>query len=164
MPESSTVDAPPARSLSLQEIRELLPHRYPMLLIDRVDLLEPGVRIEAVKCVTANDPFMVGHFPDYPIMPGVLIVDALAQAAGIMLRAERSASSRPERVPEQASGGQPGVLASIPKMRFLSPALPGDRLTLRVSLKKGFASTHLVTAEADVDGRLVAVGELVLSS
>lgn len=166
MPETALADAAPAPPLTLdiQEIRSLLPHRYPMLLVDRVDLLEPGVRIEAIKCVTANEPFLTGHFPDYPIMPGVLIVDALAQAAGIMLRADRS---RPAPATADAEGGRrarPGLLASIPRMRFYSPALPGDRLLLRVSLMKSFGSTHRVKAEAEVDGRRVAAGELILSS
>jgi 3-hydroxyacyl-[acyl-carrier-protein] dehydratase len=158
------VAEPPLR-LEHQAVRRLLPHRYPMLLVDRVESLEPGVAIEAVKCVSSNEPFLVGHFPDYPIMPGVLLVDALAQAAGIMLRSGPSRTA----APVEAEGGasrpvRPGVLASIPKMRFLRPVLPGDRVILRARLVRSFGSTHRVSVEALVEGVRAAVGELVLSS
>ena len=164
------VAGPPLR-LDHQAVRRLLPHRYPMLLVDRVESLEPGVAIEAVKCVSGNEPFLVGHFPDYPIMPGVLLVDALAQAAGIMLRSGSSRAVAPmagRPVPVDGEGAarpaRPGVLASIPKMRFLHPVLPGDRVILRARLVRSFGSTHRVSVEALVEGVRAAVGELVLSS
>jgi 3-hydroxyacyl-[acyl-carrier-protein] dehydratase len=152
------------RPLDFEAVQRLLPHRYPMLLVDRIDHVEPGKYAEGVKCVTSNEPFLVGHFPGYPIMPGVLIVDALAQVAGIMLRAQPASEAS---VPEEArrSEGNPlGVLAAIQKMRFVRQVRPGDRLSLKVRLLKTFASTHLVSAEAFVDNDLVAAGELVLAS
>ena len=160
-------------SLGIPEILALLPHRYPMLLVDRVDVLEPGRHAEGVKCVTANEPFLAGHFPDYPIMPGVLIVDALAQLAGIMLRSPGAGGPKPAPAPYPAPGAPPapgarpqghGVLASIQKMRFLRPVLPGDQLQLRVTLIKSLGRVHQVKAEALVDGGVAASGELVLAS
>ena len=150
-------------SLGIPEILALLPHRYPMLLVDRVDVLEPGRHAEGVKCVTANEPFLAGHFPDYPIMPGVLIVDALAQLAGIMLRSPGAGGPKPAPAPGARPQGH-GVLASIQKMRFLRPVLPGDQLQLRVTLIKSLGRVHQVKAEALVDGGVAASGELVLAS
>ena len=162
MPETLAIAAPPVQPvLDIREIRRLLPHRYPMLLVDRVESLEPGVSAQAIKCVTANDPFLVGHFPDFPVMPGVLIVDALAQTAGIMLRS--GPADRPAAAPSSPAG-RPGMLAGIPRMRFFHPVVPGDRLVMRVRLIKSFGSTHRVSAEAEVDGRQVVAGELDLAS
>jgi 3-hydroxyacyl-[acyl-carrier-protein] dehydratase len=137
--------------LGVPEILGLLPHRYPMLFVDRIDHLEPGRYAEGVKCVTANEPFLAGHFPDYPIMPGVFIVEALAQLAGVMLRSS-SAPKRP--IPAEA----------IQKVRFLRPVLPGDQLQLRVTLIKSLGSVHQVKVEALVRGQAAATGELVLAS
>jgi 3-hydroxyacyl-[acyl-carrier-protein] dehydratase len=147
------------RSLDIQGILRILPHRYPMLLVDRIDRLEPGVCADGVKCVTIDEPFLAGHFPGFPIMPGVLIVDALAQVAGIMLR------TVPGNAPA-ADGDRPrpGVLAGIQKMRFLRPVVPGDRLRLQARHLKTFGSVHQVKVEAWVDESLVAAGELVLAS
>lgn len=165
MPENpaTTVPAPPPLGLDIRGILRVLPHRYPMLMVDRIDSLEPGVCAEGVKNVSANEPFMVGHFPDYPIMPGVLIVDALAQTAGIMLRTK---PARPAPVPAEATAEprQPGMLAAIPKMRFLRPVFPGDQLLLQVRLMKSFAGLHRIDAKARVGDQLVATGELILSS
>jgi len=147
------------KGCDVSEILELLPHRYPMLLVDRVDRLDPGRSAEGVKCVTVNEPFLVGHFPGYPIMPGVLIVDALAQLAGIMLRGPARALGTPA-----GERHRPGVLAAITKMRFLHPVLPGDRLQLRVKHLKSLGSVHQVEVEAQVEGRTAAFGELVLAS
>jgi beta-hydroxyacyl-ACP dehydratase FabZ len=147
--------------LELEAIMELLPHRYPMLLVDRITRLTPGVACEGVKCVTANEPYMAGHFPDYPIMPGVLIVDALAQVAGIMLR---TGLRGPREAGDPAQKPRPGVLAAIPRMKFLHPVLPGDQLRLHTSHVKTMGHTHLVKVEARVNGEVVAAGELVLAS
>jgi 3-hydroxyacyl-[acyl-carrier-protein] dehydratase len=147
-------------ALDVRDVMRYLPHRYPMLLVDRVDVLVPGVSAEGVKCVSINEPYMTGHFPDYPIMPGVLIVDALAQLAGVMLRSDAPAL----QAESAASGPRPGVLASIQRMRFFRPVLPGDRLQLRVRLLKKLGSVHQVQAEACVSGETVASGELLLAS
>lgn len=148
-------------SLDVRGVMRHLPHRYPMLLVDRVEALLPGVSAQGVKCVTVNEPYMAGHFPEFPIMPGVLIVDALAQLAGIMLRAEAG-----DGAPQAAARSEqrPGVLAAIQRMRFFKPVLPGDRLQLRVRLLKTFGSVHQVQAEASVGGETAAAGELLLAS
>jgi beta-hydroxyacyl-ACP dehydratase FabZ len=147
-------------SLDVRDVMRYLPHRYPMLLVDRVDALVPGVSAEGVKCVSINEPYMTGHFPDYPIMPGVLIVDALAQLAGVMLRSD--APTAP--ADSSPSARRPGVLASIQRMRFFRPVLPGDSLQLRVRLQKTLGNVHQVQAEARVSGETVAAGELLLAS
>jgi 3-hydroxyacyl-[acyl-carrier-protein] dehydratase len=148
------------RRLGIPEILALLPHRYPMLLVDRIESVEPGRRAEGVKCVTANEPFLVGHFPGHPIMPGVLIVDALAQLAGIMMRS----GATPVREGSGEAGAGHGVLASINKMRFVQPVFPGDRLVLRVAHRKSLGRVHQVGVEALVDGQTAAVGELTIAS
>jgi 3-hydroxyacyl-[acyl-carrier-protein] dehydratase len=150
-------------SLDIRGVLKYLPHRYPMLLVDRIETMVPGQSATGVKCVTINEPYMTGHFPGYPIMPGVLIVDALAQVAGIMLR-----SSGP--VPVASSGYvpdpkvRPGVLASIKSMRFLRQVLPGDQLSLKVRLLRSFGTLHQIAGEASVGGEVAAVGELVLAA
>lgn len=164
MPETASagLELTNPAGLELDAIMELLPHRYPMLLVDRITRLEPGVACEGLKCVTANEPYMAGHFPDYPIMPGVLIVDALAQVAGVMLRTglrgPRPAGADPAEKP------RPGVLAAIPRMKFVRPVLPGDQLRLHTRHVKTMGHTHLVKVEGRVNGEVVASGELVLSS
>src|SRR3954471_24822967 len=105
-------------------VLSLLPHRYPMLLVDRIDHVEPGKYAEGLKCVTTNEPFLVGHFPGYPIMPGVLIVDALAQVAGIMLRARSEGDAPAPDEPGRPEGNPLGVLAAIQKMRFVRQVRP----------------------------------------
>jgi 3-hydroxyacyl-[acyl-carrier-protein] dehydratase len=150
--------------LGVPEILRLLPHRHPMLFVDRIDRLEPGRYAEGVKCVTANEPFLGGHFPDYPIMPGVFIVEALAQLGGIMLRSS-GAPAVPSPAPDAAAkAGGHGVLASIQRMRFLRPVLPGDQLQLRVTLIKSLGNIHQVKVEGLVHGQAAAAGELVLAS
>jgi 3-hydroxyacyl-[acyl-carrier-protein] dehydratase len=110
--------------LNIQEIMAIIPHRYPFLLIDRVVELEAGVRAVAEKLVTINEPFFQGHFPAYPVMPGVLIVEALAQAGAVAALS----------VPENA--GKLVLFAGIDGCRFKRQVLPGDTLRLEVSLEK----------------------------
>ncbi|QSQ28101.1 3-hydroxyacyl-ACP dehydratase FabZ [Pyxidicoccus parkwayensis] len=134
-----------------------------MLMVDRIDALEPGVSAEGIKCVTANEPFFQGHFPEHPIMPGVLIVESMAQVAGIMLRTRSTpgAESQPQEAPKQA---RPGVMASIQRMRFRRPVLPGDQLRVRATHLKSLGTVHHVKVEALVGEELVADGELMLGS
>ncbi len=160
-PAEQVADVAGAGSLDVRGVMRHLPHRYPMLLVDRVEALEPGVSARGVKCVSVNEPYMAGHFPDFPIMPGVLIVDALAQLGGIMLRT-RATDAPGAEAATQAS--RPGVLAAIQRMRFFKPVLPGDRLELRVQLVKTFGGVHQVRVEASVGDATAAAGELLLAS
>ncbi len=149
--------------LGIQELLKLLPHRYPMLMVDRIDGLEPGVFAEGIKCVTANEPFFQGHFPEHPIMPGVLIVESMAQVAGVMLRTRGPAGTEPG---EQAASkpARPGVMATIQRMRFRRPVVPGDQLRVRATHLKSLGTVHQVKVEARVGEELVADGELMLGS
>jgi len=134
--------------LSNIEIQNILPHRYPFLLVDKVLELEPGKRAVAIKNVTINEPFFQGHFPGYPLMPGVLIVEALAQTAGI------AAASLEE------NKGKLGVFTAIDSMKFRRQVVPGDVLRLEAEIllmKMGMAKVKVV---ASVDGEIAAEGEI----
>ena len=144
----TTADAP-ALPMEAAQIMEILPHRYPFLLVDRVLELEPGVRAVAVKQVTANEPQFTGHFPERPIMPGVLMVEALAQAAGIAV------------LTLPAYRGKIGLFAGIDECRFKRLVQPGDTLRLEITVEKLRGMFGRVRATASVDGE-VAV-EAILS-
>jgi 3-hydroxyacyl-[acyl-carrier-protein] dehydratase len=153
------------RGLDIQQIMDILPHRYPMLLVDRIDQLEPGVFAEGIKCVTVNEPFFVGHFPGHPVMPGVMIVEALAQVTGIMLRTQprlHSVTADEGEGGPPLPGAGPGFIATIQKIRFRRPVVPGDQLRLRVRHIKTLGRIHQVSAEAWVGTQLVADGEIVV--
>ncbi|MGI6668074.1 MAG: 3-hydroxyacyl-ACP dehydratase FabZ [Acetivibrionales bacterium] len=114
--------------LSITDIQDILPHRYPFLLVDRIVELEPGEKAVGIKNVTANEPFFQGHFPDYPIMPGVLIVEALAQTAGIAVNVRA-------RVHEDSvAAPRIGVFARIDEMKFKKQVVPGDVLRLEAEI------------------------------
>ena len=115
-------------AIDIHGIRNLLPHRYPFLLIDRVEVIDPGVRIEAVKNITANEPIFQGHFPDYPVLPGVLLIESIAQAAAIL-------ASKTEEV-ESASTDMLYLLAGINRARFKQPVVPGDQLVISVTVDR----------------------------
>ncbi|MCY1014486.1 3-hydroxyacyl-ACP dehydratase FabZ [Pyxidicoccus sp. MSG2] len=153
----------PSSGLGIQELLKLLPHRYPMLMVDRIDSLEPGVFAEGIKCVTANEPFFQGHFPEHPIMPGVLIVESMAQVAGVMLRTRGLPEAEgAEQTPSKPA--RPGVMANIQRMRFRRPVVPGDQLRVRATHLKSLGTVHQVKVEARVGEELVADGELMLGS
>ncbi len=136
---------------TLEEIMSILPHRYPFLLVDRIVSIELGKHIVGLKNVTVNEPFFVGHFPHAPIMPGVLIVEAMAQVAGIL-----ALLSTPENL-----GNQALYLMSLDKVRFRKPVVPGDQLILDLKLLRGGKKFFRMKGEATVDGNLVAEGELM---
>jgi len=134
-------------TMDIHAILQNLPHRFPFLLVDRVLELEPGVRIRALKNVSMNEPFFPGHFPHHPVMPGVLIVEALAQAAAIL--AFRTVKSQPD-------DGSVYYLAGVDDARFKRPVMPGDQLVLEVELTRYMRDVYKFKAVARVDGQLAA--------
>ena len=138
--------------MDIKEIKEYLPHRYPFLLVDRVTDIVLHERIEAVKNVSVNEPFFDGHFPDLPIMPGVLIIEAMAQAAGIL--GFKSVGKKP-------ADGSIYMFVGADKMRFKRPVVPGDQLRLYaeiVSVKRGIWK---FACRSEVEGDMVASGEIL---
>jgi len=133
---------------SIQEIMELLPHRYPFLLVDRIVEWEPGKRIVGIKNVTINEPFFQGHFPGHPIMPGVLIVEAVAQAGGILAL--------------KAMGGEKRIayFAGIDNCKFRRPVVPGDQLRLEVTVLAHKGPVWKMHGEALVDGAVAAKADV----
>ena len=138
--------------MDIQEILEHLPHRYPFLLVDRVLELEPNKSIHAYKNVTINEPFFVGHFPHHPVMPGVLIMEALAQAAGILAFKSMDEKPSPDTV---------FYFAGIDEARFKKPVVPGDQLHLHIQLERQMRGVWKFFAEARVDGQLAASAKLM---
>jgi 3-hydroxyacyl-[acyl-carrier-protein] dehydratase len=136
-------------TLDIQAIRDILPHRYPMLLVDSILELEEE-RIVGIKNVTVNEPFFVGHFPDFPVMPGVLIVEAMAQVAGVLVL-----KSIPDRKNKLV------LLASINEAKFRRPVLPGDQLRIEMKVTKRKASIAKMHGQATVNGVVVAEAELM---
>ena len=136
-------------TLDINEIRRILPHRYPMLLVDRIVELEPD-RIVGIKNVTANEPFFSGHFPDFPVMPGVLIVEAMAQTAGVLVL--KSIEDRASKLV---------LLVSIEYAKFRRPVVPGDQLRMELIMLKRKASVAKMSGKATVDGVLVAEAEVM---
>ena len=136
---------------TIQEIMELLPHRYPFLLVDRIVEFDPGRRIVGLKNVTINEPFFPGHFPEYPIMPGVLIVEALAQVGGIL--ALKSMTGKKKIV----------LFAGIDNCKFRRPVLPGDQIRLECNVTGQRGPVWKVRGEASVDGVLAAQADLTAS-
>lgn len=134
--------------MDIVQIKEIIPHRYPMLLIDRVEELMEGQRIVAKKNVTINEPFFQGHFPHEPVMPGVLIVEAMAQAGAVALL------SLPQ------FKGKTAYFGGIDKAKFRKKVTPGDTLILEVEILKIKANTGLGKGIARVDGKKVAEAEL----
>lgn len=139
-------------AMDIHEILKHLPHRYPFLLVDRVIECEPGKSIHAYKNVTINEPFFVGHFPHYPVMPGVLIMEALAQAAGILSFV--TMGSKPDE-------NSVFYFAGIDNARFKKPVMAGDQLHFHVEILRQMRGIWKYKAEARVDGEVVAEAELM---
>ena len=137
--------------LGAAEIRELIPHRYPFLLVDRIVELEPGVRAVGIKNVTQNEPFFQGHFPDYPVMPGVLIIEAMAQvgAVGVMAGGEHK-----EKL---------ALFAGIDGVRFRRQVVPGDVLTIEVEIDRLKGRVGRGTGRAAVEGERVCEAQLMFA-
>ena len=152
-PESMVATTPKA-ILTVEEIHKLLPHRYPFSFVDRIVEYVPGVRAVGIKNVTVNEPYFQGHFPGRPIMPGVLIVEAMAQVGGVVLT----------QMPEAEGEGGLFLFAGIDKVRFRRQVVPGDQLVMTVELlyikRRRFGKMQ---ARAEVDGQLATEGELMFS-
>lgn len=138
--------------MDIYEILEHLPHRFPFLLVDRVLDYKPGEYLVAVKNVSVNEPFFPGHFPQRPVFPGVLIMEALAQATGLL--AFKTQGKKPD-------GTSLYYFAGIDNCRFKQPVLPGDQMILEVELLKEKRGIWKFNAEAKVDGKVVASAELM---
>ena len=132
---------------------ELLPHRYPFLLVDRVLESQPGERLRAIKNVSMNEPFFQGHFPSVPVMPGVLIIEALAQATCLL--ANETA---------EVSNNAIYLLVGIDKARFKRQVVPGDQLLLEVELLKRRRGIWVFNAKASVDGKIAASAEIMCTA
>jgi beta-hydroxyacyl-ACP dehydratase FabZ len=131
-----------------REIMDLLPHRYPFLLVDRIVEWDPGKRIVGIKNVTINEPFFQGHFPGHPIMPGVLIVEALAQTGGILA------------LKAMGGGTRIAYFTGIDNVKFRRPVVPGDQLRLEISVIAHKGPVWKMHGEATVDGVVVARGDV----
>jgi len=138
------------QTLNIEEIQKILPQRFPFLMIDRVEELVPGKKVVAVKNVSFNEEFFSGHFPGKPIMPGVLIIEAMAQAAIILFFATKSANTDKK---------MSYYLGSV-KVRFLNPVTPGDQLKITIEPLKMLSNAGIVKAAAAVKEKVVAEGEL----
>jgi len=139
--------------MNIEEIKEVIPHRYPFLLIDRVDVFEEHKRIVAVKNVTANEPFFEGHFPHYAVMPGVLIIEAMAQAAAVL-----SLKSMGHKQDDTSVY----YFAGIDNARFKRPVLPGDTLRLEALMVRTSRGIAKLTATAHVGEALAAEAGLMI--
>lgn len=137
-------------AMRIQEILNLLPHRYPFVMVDRLLSIEPGVQALAVKCVSVNEPFFQGHFPGRPIMPGVLIIEAFAQTAALV-----ALTAHPDYRDKAV------YLMGTDKVRFRQPVTPGDRLLIEVKTRFQRRGVWQFDCEARVDGRRVADGGLL---
>lgn len=133
--------------LNIKDIQKLLPHRYPFLLVDRIIEMEPGIRVLGIKNVTINEGFFQGHFPEQPIMPGVLIIEALAQVAGVLAFSSG------------ASEGRSVYFMSIEKAKFRKPVFPGDQLKLEVKILQQRGNVWKFSGSAAVEEKIVTEAE-----
>lgn len=139
------------RLLDIEAIQRILPHRYPFLLVDRLLELEPGRRGVGIKNVTINEPFFSGHFPGKPVMPGVMIVEAMAQVAGLVALAARASE---DMIP---------YFVGINRARFRRPVVPGDQLRIEAEIVRVQGDMGRAECNAFVDGKLVADGEFIFA-
>ncbi|WP_074599917.1 3-hydroxyacyl-ACP dehydratase FabZ [Sediminibacillus halophilus] len=137
--------------VDINEIKDIIPHRYPFLLVDEVTEIEEGKRVVGKKNVTINEPFFQGHFPDYPVMPGVLIVEALAQVGAVVI------------LNKEENKGKIGFLAGLDKCRFKRQVKPGDQLRLEVEIIKLKGPIGKGKAIATVDGETACEAEIMFA-
>ncbi|MFD1020123.1 3-hydroxyacyl-ACP dehydratase FabZ [Thalassobacillus hwangdonensis] len=137
--------------LDIQQIKEIIPHRYPFLLIDQIEEIEEGKRAVGYKNVTVNEPFFQGHFPDYPVMPGVLITEALAQVGAVAM------------LKKEDNRGKLAFFTGIDKCRFKRQVKPGDRLKLEVEIIRAKGPMGKGKATATVDGELACEAEIMFA-
>jgi 3-hydroxyacyl-[acyl-carrier-protein] dehydratase len=141
----------PKSMMDSKQIQETIPHRYPFLLVDRILEVQEGVRAVGLKNVTINEPFFVGHFPGYPVMPGVLIAEALAQVAAVAM------------LSSEANRGKIGLLAGIDEFRFRDQVRPGDTLILEMEITRMKGTIGKGRGVAKVGEKIVAEGELMFA-
>lgn len=134
--------------LDINEIKKIIPHRYPFLLVDCIEEMEPGVRAVGYKNVTANEPFFQGHFPEYPVMPGVLIIEALAQVGAVAI------------LSLDGNKGKLAFFGGIKSAKFRRQVIPGDRIRLETEIIKCKGPMGVGNATATVDGKLAAQAEI----
>ena len=142
-------------SMDIDQVMRFLPHRFPFLLVDRVLECRPGESLRALKNVTVNEPFFPGHFPGQPVMPGVLILEALAQACGIL------AFSTAGEMPKEDTGV---YFVGIDNARFRRPVVPGDQLVLEVTFERRIRAIWRFLTRATVDGELVADARMMVAT
>jgi 3-hydroxyacyl-[acyl-carrier-protein] dehydratase len=142
--------------VTVEQIKELLPHRFPFLLVDRVVELVPDASVVAIKNVTFNEPFFQGHFQSHSVMPGVLIIEAMAQAAGLLTQLSNSAKG--------LVGAPLFYLVKVDNARFTAPVIPGDQLRFEVTQKRVMRGMGLFQARSLVDGKEVACCELMCAA
>ncbi len=140
-------------NIDIIEIMKLLPHRYPFIMVDRILTIDPGKEITGLKNVTINEPYFQGHFPGRPVMPGVLILEGMAQVGGVL-----AFFANPEAV-----GSKLLFFAGIDKARFRKPVVPGDQLILKLEMIRQKRTIMIMGAKAFVDDQLVAEAELMAS-
>jgi 3-hydroxyacyl-[acyl-carrier-protein] dehydratase len=137
--------------MDINGILKTLPHRYPFLLVDRIIEMEPGKRVVGIKNVTVNEPFFPGHWPELPVMPGVLIVEAMAQVGGVMLLAIAD------------NTGKQAYIAGLDKVRFRRKVVPGDQLVITVEMLKTKGGVGRCQGVARVDGEVACEGEFIFA-
>jgi 3-hydroxyacyl-[acyl-carrier-protein] dehydratase len=151
MSDAPENEAQPARTLSSREVQEIIPHRFPMLMVDKIVELEPGQRAVGIKNVSGNEPFFAGHFPGYPVMPGVLIIEAMAQVGAVAL------------LGMPVNKGKIAFFAGVDEVRFKRQVVPGDTLRLEVTLTRVRGPIGQGTGEATVDGQLACRGSFMFA-
>lgn len=137
--------------LNSQQIQEIIPHRYPFLLVDKIIDFVPGQWAEGIKCVTANEMHFLGHFPQYPVMPGVLIVEAMAQVGAVAI------------LSQEENKGKIALFRGINHCKFKQQVVPGDVLTLKCTLVKQRGAVGIGEATATVNGKVAVYGELTFA-